>query len=75
MRKYLVDGRWSEPLAYLLIIAIGLPVLAFALVDATPQDQANVIVERSTENLKRDWAVEPRFDCSERDKTTRTAWS
>ena len=31
------------------------------------QEDAAEIVERSVETLKRDWAAEPRYDCSERD--------
>jgi hypothetical protein len=36
--------------------------------EAMQQDDADKIVERSVEVLKRDWAAQPRFDCSERDK-------
>ena len=32
------------------------------------QDETSKIIERSVANLKRDWAAEPRFDCTERDK-------
>jgi hypothetical protein len=32
------------------------------------QDEASKIIERSVDNFKRDWAAEPRFDYSERDK-------
>jgi hypothetical protein len=36
--------------------------------EAMQQDDADKIIERSVEVLKRDWAAQPRFDCSERDK-------
>ena len=36
--------------------------------DAKQQEDADKIVERSVEVLKRDWAAQARFDCSERDK-------
>ena len=67
--------RWRslhgpETALYLLLTAIGIPLLVLlpAVVNADPQDQANEIIQRSTENLKKDWAAEPRFDCSERDQ-------
>jgi hypothetical protein len=39
-----------------------------ALLNSYPQDEGPKIVERSVDNFKRDWAAEPRFDYSERDK-------
>lgn len=39
-----------------------------ALQNEHPQDEASKIIERSVDNFKRDWAAEPRFDYSERDK-------
>ena len=36
--------------------------------EAMQQDDADKIIERSVVVLKRDWAAQPRFDCSERDK-------
>ena len=38
------------------------------LANKHPQDDAPRIIERSLDNLKQDWAAEPRFDCTERDK-------
>jgi hypothetical protein len=43
-------------------------LLCAASDEAMQQDDADKIVERSVEVLKRDWAAQPRFDCSERDK-------
>jgi hypothetical protein len=45
-----------------------LSILDSASAKASPQDDPSKIVERSVGNLKRDWAAEPGFDCSERDK-------
>ena len=38
------------------------------MADEPPQDDGSKIVERSVNSLKRDWAAEPRYDCTERDK-------
>jgi hypothetical protein len=43
-------------------------LLAAAPVAPTQREDAAKIVERSVETFKRDWAAEPRYDCSERDK-------
>jgi len=62
--------RCSELVLCLLFISIGIPAFLIdsGSVVAQPQEQANKIIERSVDNLKRDWAAEPRFDCSEHDK-------
>src|ERR1700756_4261050 len=56
----------------LLRIFVGAVVSLFLLGsapnDANQQDDAAKIVERSVEVLKKNWDVEPRFNCSERDK-------
>ena len=49
-------------------IIIVVTLLCTASDEAMQQDDADKIVERSVEVLKRDWAAQPRFDCSERDK-------
>lgn len=56
--------------SFLLLTSIGTPARTTRSnsVNADPQDQASQIVERSVENLKKDWAAEPDFDCSERNK-------
>src|SRR5262249_37446623 len=36
--------------------------------NASPQGEGSKIVERSVDNLKRDWAAEADFDCSERNQ-------
>jgi len=43
-------------------------LLCAASDEAMQLDDADKIIERSVEVLKRDWAAQPRFDCSERDK-------
>ena len=50
------------------IIMVVMTLLCAASDEAKQQDDADKIVERSVEVLKRDWAAQPRFDCSERDK-------
>src|SRR5258708_10721556 len=49
-------------------INMAVTPLCAALNEAMQQDDADKIVERSVEVLKRDWAAQPRFDCSELDK-------
>ena len=49
-------------------VGAGLLLLGSTPNQASPQDDASKIVARSVEVLKKDWAAEPRFDCSERDK-------
>lgn len=53
-----------------LITSMGTPLFvdSSSTMDAQAQDEASKIVERSVENFKKDWAAEPSFDCSERDK-------
>jgi hypothetical protein len=43
-------------------------ILGSASMNARAQDDVSKIIERSVDNFKKDWAAEPRFDCSERDK-------
>jgi hypothetical protein len=49
-------------------IAMVMTSLCASSNEAMQQDDADKIVERSVEVLTRDWAAQPRFDCSERDK-------
>ena len=37
--------------------------------NAQQQEDVSKIIERSVDNFKKDWAAEPGFDCSERDKS------
>jgi hypothetical protein len=67
----------SKLVSFLLLTSIGMPlsILGSASANARPQDNVSKIIERSVDNLKKDWAAEPGFDCSERDKgknSTRT---
>ena len=53
-------------------MVVTTPLLGPAANSASPQDDASRdasrVVERSVEVLKKDWAAEPAFNCSERDK-------
>jgi len=49
-------------------IIMAVTLLCAVSAEAMQQDDADKIVERSVEVLKRDWAAQPRFDCSERDR-------
>lgn len=51
-----------------VVVGVGLLLLGTAPNQASQQDDASRIVERSVEVLKKDWAAESRFNCSERDK-------
>jgi hypothetical protein len=63
--------RYPELVSFLLLASIGMLVFILdpASVNAHPQDEVSQIIERSVDNLKRDWAAESGFDCSERDKS------
>lgn len=53
--------------AAIVVTLLATGTLGLAPTQATQQDEASKIVERSVEALKKDWAAEPRFNCSERD--------
>ena len=62
--------RCSGSVSFLLLTSIGTPlsIPGSASMNAHPQDDVSKIIERSVDNFKKDWAAEPRFDCSESDK-------
>src|SRR5215831_18819905 len=62
--------RCSGLVSFLLLTSIGTPlsILGSASMNAHAQDDVSKIIERSVDNFKKDWAAEPRFDCSEREK-------
>lgn len=67
------DRDFSEFLNLMLFILFtltGMPGLLLGPVSASEprQDETSKIIERSVDNLKRDWAAEPRFNCTERNK-------
>ena len=57
-------------MTFLVLTSIGTPlsILGSASMNAHSQDDVSKIIERSVDNFKKDWAAEPHFDCSERDK-------
>jgi hypothetical protein len=49
-------------------VAVAVFLLGTGSSEASQQEDASKIVERSVQVLKKDWAAEPHFNCSERDK-------
>jgi len=60
-------SNWPAPCLFLAAIAMVVCLPASRSARAQQQQEAGKIVEQSLETIKRDWAAEPRFDCSERD--------
>lgn len=63
--------RCSALVSFLLLTSVGTPlsILGSASMNALSPDDVAKIMERSVDAFKKNWAAEPHFDCSERDKT------
>ena len=72
--QHLSDDCMVRPTHMSLVLCVSIEIIMVVTLlcatsdAAVQQDDADKIVERSVEVLKRDWAAPPRFDCSEQDK-------
>ena len=60
----LMLGPHNSRRLLLVALTLGMPVRSMA------QNNANAMVQRSVEGLKRDFEASPQFDCLERDRVT-----